>query len=144
MQVGCAQTGGRRADFSGADIYKMRSATYYVGDTQRGVRALYVIENGMFPPLELVEGVENLQLSYGEDTDSDAGANTYSPSNSVGTWANVVSARVDLLMQSADANAIEVPQEMRFLGTTYNGGTDADRRLRQIYGAHVTIRNNTP
>ncbi len=88
---------------------------------------------------ELVEGVENMQILYGEDTDGDLVANRYLPASSVGDMTQVVSIRVSLLMRSKDDNLAEesvVPY-------VYNGVTvtPADKRIRKVFSTTVAVRN---
>jgi len=51
---------------------------------------------------ELVEGVENMQLLYGEDTDGDGAANRYRSAANIDDFRDVVSVKVGLLVRSPD------------------------------------------
>ena len=55
---------------------------------------------GSNTPEELVEGVQALQIVYGEDTDADRIVNNYVAANAVTNWANIVSVSVSLLVRS--------------------------------------------
>lgn len=48
----------------------------------------------------LVSGVESFQIVYGEDTDADGIVNAYLPSNLVGNWNNILSAKVSVIVRS--------------------------------------------
>lgn len=127
--------------WTGGQIMRTAIRTYYVGETTRGVRALYVIENGLAPQ-ELVEGVESLEVLYGFDTDDDRAANEYRTATAVGAdWAKVRSVRLGVLVQSADANATELTREIDFNGQQFGGD---DRRLRLAFDTTATIRNLVP
>lgn len=90
---------------------------------------------------EMVEGVEDMQVLYGEDTDNDQMADQYVTANNVTDWSNVVSARISLLMQSLEGNLTSQSQSY-----TYNGATvtSTDRRLRKIMTTTIGIRNRLP
>jgi type IV pilus assembly protein PilW len=127
--------------WTGGQIMRTAIRTYYVGETSRNVRALYVIENGRAPQ-ELVEGVESLELLYGFDADDDRAANEYRTASAVGAdWAKVRSVRVGVLVHSADANATELTRETDFNGQQFGGD---DRRLRLAFDTTATIRNLVP
>jgi type IV pilus assembly protein PilW len=150
----------------GGEIVKLVSRTYYVGDTGRdvdatgrGVRALYRTENGR-PAEELVEGVENLQVWFGEDLNSNNAieASEYKASELPVTsvnWANVRSVRLALLMHSADRAVTEQTQTVQFVDIANNTFADVtpsgvnpdgsdDRRLRQAFSTVVGLRNLLP
>jgi len=99
--------------------------------------------------VELVPGVENMQILYGLDTDSpvDRTANAYLRINDIsGTSSNldkIVSARFSLLMRSPSDSSPTLN------ATTYslNGvsvGPLNDRRVRRVVNFTVNLRNRTP
>jgi type IV pilus assembly protein PilW len=94
----------------------------------------------------LVDGVEDFQVLYGIDSDNDESANLYvsTPAN----WAQVVSARVCILVRSVNLNLIAAKQNYfncaGALGTAT--GTSAftiatDTRLRRSFVATFNLRN---
>jgi type IV pilus assembly protein PilW len=109
-------------------------------------KALYQNTTGF----EIVEGVENMQILYGVDSeitvadpDGDGVANYYLPGTVANfpaavDWAKVVSVRISLLLQTIDDNIASRP-----LPYTYNGGTTtpADHRIRRIYNSTFALRN---
>lgn len=80
----------------------------------------------------LVEGVEDLQILYGEDTDaiSDGIANQYATAGAV-NMARVVSVRVQLRLRSPDDNLTDTVTAF------------GDRRIRRVFTNTVTLRNST-
>lgn len=92
---------------------------------------------------ELVEGVENMQILYGEDTSAplDGNVDQYVTAEVVGNWDNVLAVRVSLLMRSVQNNVVNQPQAVEFNGGTVNSGVGADRRLRKVFTATFAIRN---
>jgi type IV pilus assembly protein PilW len=53
---------------------------------------------------ELVEGIQNLQILYGQDTDNDDVPNFWAAANNVTDWAQAVSVRISLIAQTLEAN----------------------------------------
>ena len=92
---------------------------------------------------ELVEGVEDMQITYGEDTDGDRTADAYRDADSVFDWSAVVSARIHLLVRSKDNNLSDAPMDYVFNGATVAGSSlpTSDRYLRREFTATVTVRN---
>lgn len=61
-------------------------------------------------PIPLVEGIDNLQLDFGIDTDNDGTPNNYSTCStstacSLSDWSNVVAIRVNLLARNTEKSA---------------------------------------
>jgi type IV pilus assembly protein PilW len=130
--------------WTGGDIIQVSTNIYYVGETGRGVRALYRIYNGRTPE-ELVEGVENMQLWFGEGGNADLVVENYLRADEVTNWADVRSVEIHLLVQSADQQAIQQAQTYRFfvnnVASDVTVSDAADRRLRQVFASTVTARN---
>lgn len=99
---------------------------------------------------EIVEGVEQMQIRYGEDTEAlpaiatdlpDFTPNRYVTANQVADWRRVVSVRISLLMRTREDNVVTAPQTYTFNGTTV---TATDRRMRQVFTATLGVRNRLP
>jgi type IV pilus assembly protein PilW len=139
-------------DYRGAEIYGVSTNIYYVGDTGRGVRALYrqtsrrtALEE---PPEELVEGVENLQVLYGRDTTGDRRVNDYRTATQIQAasppeWPNVLSVRLEVLLHSADQFVTEADAKQVYEFNSANV-TAVDQRLRQVFTEVVAVRNRVP
>ena len=90
---------------------------------------------------ELVEGVEDMQVLYGIDTDNNRTPNQYVTANIVTDWGDVVSAEVRLLLQTLDDNlASQANQQYTFNGVT---SVSPDLRLRRTFTNTISIRNRT-
>jgi type IV pilus assembly protein PilW len=76
-------------------------------------------------PVELVEGVENLQILYGEDLDNDDVPNWYRPANTITDFGRIITVRVSLTVNSVD----EV------------GSNATDGLLRRTFTETVRLRN---
>ena len=101
---------------------------------------------------ELVEGIHNLQVVYGENTnisqcqaaavESNKAAPTRyipgPPTNTNLTWCNVVSVRIQLLSRSLSGNITSDPVPYVLNGTTI---TPQDSYLRKVFTNTITLRN---
>jgi type IV pilus assembly protein PilW len=125
-----------------AEILRVYSYTYYIRNGQSGQPSLWQLDNtkdlGGNNPAELVEGVEDMQITYGEDTDNDGTPNQYLAANTVSNWANVRSVRINLLFRTLDNNLTTAAQAYSFNGTATTAG---DRRLRRTFTATISVRN---
>lgn len=129
----------------GSHVMRYVYSAFYLKDTGRsnanGDTILTLIEqdiNGN--ERELAEGVEQLQISYGVDTDGDFTANVYQDANTISTannWDNVISVKLNILFNSIENVATE-PTPYQFVETTY---TPSDRLLRRELETYITLRN---
>lgn len=131
--------------------------------------ALYVLEGSDVPglylsrfgrnsmtledPVELVQGVENMQLRFGYDTSTpvDGMVDEYRTAEQVTAgladaaaldeaWRRVLSVRVALLIRSADRAAVSADtRTYDLLGEEIT--PDVDGRMRQVYETTVALRN---
>ncbi len=130
-----------------ARVMKIESSVFYLKDTGRVNITGQPILALVFQDLngvesELVEGVEEMQITYGVDSSGDLVADTYQTATTIdaaNNWANVMSVRLSLLLNTIE----EVnPQQQQF---TYNGNTatPGDRMLRRQWDYFITLRNRT-
>lgn len=123
---------------SEAQILAFVTRTYYVDVNANGIPSLFRRENGT--SVELVEGIESLQILYGVSNGSTSQPAQYLPAGSVTNWDNVVSVKIGILARTSsenfgDANA-----------TTYtvNGtslGPFNDRNDRRVFEATVSLKS---
>jgi type IV pilus assembly protein PilW len=116
-----------------ARLIPMQTIAYYV----RNNSLWRVI--GTNTPEELVEGVQALQIVYGEDTDADRIVNNYVAADAVTNWANIVSVSVSLLVRSEQTGTDIDSQTYNLLGT--NVGPFNDRRQRMLFVTTAALRN---
>ena len=117
-----------------AEVYKLVNNTYYVGLNNAGEPALFrrsLLNASNLSEEELVDGIEELQLLYGEDTDDDGAPNLYVVSGDVNNWDNIVAVRIELQVRSIEDN-------LSTQLTAYG-----DRRLRRTFTTSIAIRNRT-
>ena len=113
----------------GSSIYHVRKVTYSIQNGASGQPSLFLNEDGT--DQEVVEGVEDMQILYGEDTDADGTANRYVPAGTAGlNMDNVVSVRVALTLRTLEDNV------------ALNAG-NGDRRIRNTFTTTVVLRNRT-
>ncbi len=85
-----------------------------------------------------VRNVEDMQILYGEDLDADGLANRYVTATEGPDWANVVVARVSLLVRSTDYATMRPEEYQNLFG---NPVAAEDKRLRRSFITTIALRN---
>ena len=128
---------------SDARVYRYIAHGYFIGVSQSGItKSLYMqdMKKGIVTAQELVEGVVNMQVIYGIDTDNDGLAEEYVPAN-LADFDKVVSVRLGLLLESMDeprTNNTTV-NSFNLASTTIN--VTPDKRIRFSLNSTVKVRN---
>ncbi|MEO1848302.1 MAG: PilW family protein [Pseudomonadota bacterium] len=140
---------------SGSRVYQAQQSTFCIAlgadPLQPSLRRLTNPTSGQTCASngdELIEGVENMQILYGEDTDADSeGANGDGTANRyvpIGTASldidRVVSVRLSLLARSLNNNLTTEPSPYTFNGTAVTPGA-TDKYLRKVFTTTITLRN---
>lgn len=143
-----ANTGNRIGRYlAGSDtrVSKVEQRTYFIGLNPAGRRSLYSLSltHGV---RELVEGVWDMQIRYGVDTNGDRAVNQYLTASQVSAalpvlWQDVLSVQVELLLVSAENGIVTEPQQFQFNGATVTAG---DRRMYQVFTSTIGVRNRLP
>jgi type IV pilus assembly protein PilW len=144
--------------------YILRSNTYYIRDNNGRLPSL--VRKVLSPTRqdeELIEGVIDMQVTYGIDRNGDRIADEYVKAGTnnltttgAGDWDKVVSARVSLLVISPETNVVDELQQ--FVYPAAKGITKEDafakyvdgtvtiksKRLAQVFTTTVAIRNRLP
>lgn len=116
-----------------ATVFKVQEITYTIAAGSEGEPALFRNDQ------EFLDGVEDLQVLYGEDTDNDSVANYFVEANNVVDMLQVVSIRFAIVTRSQNDNLSGgVAQNYSVLGDARVG---PDERIRQTYMSTVTVRN---
>jgi type IV pilus assembly protein PilW len=131
---------------AGSEILTMYGSILYIGVGASGQNALFrhrYTSTNAWTVEELVDGVDDMQILYGEDTDlsgsSGYGApNYYVPASSVANMDKVVSLRISLLIPTLEDNVSINNQTYTYNGTTT---TAADKRIYRVYTSTVALRN---
>lgn len=122
-------------------VFSANPVTYWIGklnDNTANPSALFRDSGG--GPVELVAGIESMQLLYGEDVDGDAGqaVDQFVSADNVEDWTNVKSVKLSILAVSTNDIILTAPKSYEFNNTTH---TPTDRRARRIYSTTITLRN---
>jgi len=148
-----------------ASIVKLVSRRYYIGTGAYGGPSLFRNElsrdrddsdgDGNTTEViqhsdEMIEGVENMQILYGEDTSGgDKIVDTYVTADNVTNWNDVLSVRIALLMRTLKPNT-QIPPDTSvhtLLGGTAAGGATVgpknDYYRRRLFTMTVEIRNRS-
>lgn len=141
-------------------MYRAESLAYYVGTGASGEPALFRARFGTAPggaapignPEELVEGIENLQLVYGQDqgaVDALTGnINNFVTAATLGSavaneaqWRRVGQVKIGIVARSPEpaASAQAEPGTLRALGIRYAAPNDS--LYRSSYESAVALRN---
>jgi type IV pilus assembly protein PilW len=94
---------------------------------------------GRNAPEELVEGVDSLQLLYGEDTNADRLVDGYIKANAIANWGNVISVRVGLLVRSVEQYGNTRDTGHTVLDEPIAAADDNRERLR--FSTTIAVRN---
>ena len=126
---------------SDAQIVTYETRRYFVGN-EDGNPVLFR-QSGVDPAEAVIDGVENMQILYGEDTaGNDWIADTYVNAGAVTDWDTVVSVRISLLMRTVQEYGSDLnTTTYDLLGTTIDP-TD-DRRRRRMFTTTIQIRNRS-
>lgn len=114
---------------------------YHIRENPAGQPSLYretLLADGTTEAQELVEGVEDMQVRYGEDTsqvtvaecpDDGCSVDAYFDADAVTNWNRVVAVRVTLTLRTAEDN----------LATEDTAA--GDRRIRKTFTTTIAVRN---
>ena len=98
---------------------------------------------------EMVGGVEDFMVFFGEDTSGDGSVDEYKNAAGVTDWGNVYSIRMGLLIASDEAVVTSKPQGYDFTDPASSFDEDDmtypdDRRYRAPFWITITLRNKLP
>lgn len=122
------------------EVIGATTVVYYVGTSAGGRTGLFQ-KTGKNTPVELLDGVQDMQITYGVDTNDDRIPNAYRTAANIAAadWENVVSVRIQLLVESTEDNVSPEVQPYTFNSVLVSA--PGDRRLRQIFVSTVGIRS---
>jgi type IV pilus assembly protein PilW len=141
----------------GTKVMKFLTRTYFIKTGASGNPALFRQENTS-TAVELVDGIENLQVLYGKDTDSDGIPNVYLKPGDTGLqstddWSTVKSVRFGIIAVTVDEKDTDVdsgtydvdgdcPTGALITDSCYDFTPGADdRNKRRVFQAVVQLRN---
>jgi type IV pilus assembly protein PilW len=105
-----------------------------------------IMAGNLTQTVELVEGVEDLQIRYGIDSDDDLSVDSYVDVAGVSDWAAVMAVQITVLVHTPEDNLAIQNQTYAYDknddGVAENH-TAADLRLRQVFNSTISLRNAT-
>ena len=148
-----------RGYFEDATVSRYQSRLYFIGDTERTnsagdtIYSLFQATNNFdaaspsFDIVEIIEGVENMQILYGEVIGS--GNVIFRKANAVVDMTKVAAIQLALLVssqqsvrKSVDSTTYQMPgQEVAPGNDLDNSDHPEDRRLRYLVSSTIKIRN---
>jgi type IV pilus assembly protein PilW len=145
-ETGIGTPGNSRVDLgllglSNGWLNTITTHTFFIRNGPSNYPSLYQKVLGRDPDV-LIEGVEQMQVEYGMDTDDSGSVNQYVKANAVADWEQVISVRVSLVMINIE------PQQNDNVALgdgsyTLEGNviTPDDGRLRQVFTKTIALRN---
>ena len=144
----------------GAQVVNFKSLLYYIGPSLSNdtagrnipnTNSLYRKEQRVIggdfifgDPQELVEGIESMQILYGEAIDPVTEAVRYVDANSVTSFDNVVSVRIGLLFHTPEnISPTDDNRTYNVIGTSLTSPANfpTDRRQRYVFTETIQVRN---
>ncbi|WP_078121902.1 PilW family protein [Thiosocius teredinicola] len=130
-------------------VMRLSTHTYFIAPSSwtnaSGATVLSLYRaTGDGSPDELLQGVEDMQVTYGIDSNGDGGVDSFRDAASVTDWTQVASVNVSLLVNSVD-NASDTLASYRYSpvgSAAITPSNTADRLMRQEFTAVLTARNN--
>ena len=134
-------------------LYKAKGIVYYIGVGSGNEPALFRYDYSLGTDVatfdELVEGIENMQILYGEDlspNDDDIQPTRYVTGDNISNPDNVVAVRISLLVRTPqELNRPQAAATNRLLGVDNATGVDitsmSDRRIRKVFTTTLFLRN---
>lgn len=142
----------------GSTLNRIVNVVYYIAlgttdlnnDGVGDFPSLWRMENGGAPS-ELIEGIDDMQILYGEDTDGDNVVDGFVTADNVNNWSGVLAVRMNLLVQSLDDNVVPTAQTLYYdrdgddQVDTSAGSADEliapDNRIRRVFSTTIALRN---
>ncbi len=128
-----------------AEILRLITNVYYIGrrnNDPNNPPGLFrkELDNGVVITQELVGGVDNMQVYYGEDSDADGISDIYRTADQVVDWSQVLTARLGLLVRTLNHANIELDTRIYAVAGTLIGPYN-DRQQRRVFTSTVELRN---
>ena len=118
-------------NYNNGEIIKLQTVSFYIRNNADGMPTLYQVI-GSAPPEEVIEGVENLDINFGIDTDGDTAADNYVTADVASSdWSQVVSVRVSLQVRTLEDNLVV-------------DTSAANTYLTAQFSRTISLRNNVP
>jgi type IV pilus assembly protein PilW len=130
---------------AGARVVALQTVIYYLAnDPATGEPGLYRQTGATQPAELLIDGVQALQVAYGEDTTGDRIADGYTSATGVTNWYDVVSVTLSMLVRSEESGTNVDGNTYTLLDASLGGqtlGPYSDRRQRMVFTTTIALRN---
>jgi type IV pilus assembly protein PilW len=121
--------------FKTGEVAPLKTVVYFIANGTSGSPSLFQRTNTDANAVELLEGVERMNISYARSVSRE----TYSTASIIGTnWADVVSVRIELVVRGSNSNAVDFPQPYTLSSGTV---TPTDKYMRQVFSTTINLRN---
>ncbi len=125
--------------FTSGEILPMNTTVYFLANGAGGSSSLWQKTNTS-PAVELLEGVENMRLTYALPTNTN-----YRPASTIAVndWPDVNSVQIEIVVRSLENNVLAEAQPYTFGGVDVNPAAldPTDRHMRQVFKSAVSIRS---
>lgn len=134
------------------ELFNVLTRSYFIANSDyNNVRSLFrssdplTTDDDDIAVEELVEGIFEMRIEFGEDTSGDGHPDRFVSANALGAnpnWGRFVSVRIHLLAYSGELdNVVDAPQVVTFAGQQRNM---PDRRLYHPFTTTISVRNARP
>jgi type IV pilus assembly protein PilW len=133
-----------------SDVYELQTRIYYVSDETIPTLRVLTLSGTTSTNEPLVEGIQDMRVEYGRDTDGDGAADEYRKCLATGAgadpctavqWANMMAVRIFLLARNLNATSGYSDAKTYTLGTGVTVGPFGDAYKRHDYTAVVRLMN---
>ena len=121
-------------------VYYVRDHYESPGDATPALCRLDISATGLDTPLCVAEGIEDLHLQFGIDSDADGVANRYAADPTLAEMENVVTVRIYLLARSTDVDPSYTDTKTYLLGDVAVAAAN-DGFYRTVFSTTVSLRN---
>jgi type IV pilus assembly protein PilW len=125
-----------------ASVTPIATVSYFLANASNGVAGNHALfrQEGTSVAEEVADGVEQMQIEYGIDTDNprDMVPNQFVTADQVGA-APVVAVKVSVLLRSVENNVVRKAQKYTFDGNV--DVTPTDRRMYTPFTTTIALRN---
>jgi type IV pilus assembly protein PilW len=131
-----------------ASVTAIVSSTFFLapgaGESMQGESPLSLWwKSGLDAPVELVEGVEDLQFLYGVTTTDDKVPNQYLLANQIADWNKVTTVRITIVVNSVDdVGGTSTPTQGCDIQPCYED-EDFDGLIRRSFTQTIMLRNTS-
>jgi type IV pilus assembly protein PilW len=127
-------------NFTSGEVLPINTTVYFLAEGASGAPSLWQKTNTE-EALELLEGVERMRITYATTDNTDY---RLASALAAADWANVTSARLELVVRSLENNVLDDTQPFTFAGATITpADIDGvkDRYMRQVFTSTIGIRS---